>query len=288
MGCDIAVRFHEPPEDLARYFTTFYRVEFDCPDGPVRDALHPEWGGLRFFSGSCPVSRIDGGGEVRDADFSAMGPSSKPVEFELDSCRMWGIGLLPLGWATFMGVPAHGMANRIFDGRAEPGFAQFLPLADRLTGAPENESEELDRLVAFFREEVPRNGAEDPRIVAIHQVLLDPTLPDVAGMAARTGLNPRTMERLCRKAFGFGPKKLLRRQRFMRSLADFMLDPSLGWIEAIDSLYFDQSHFVRDCHEFLGMAPSEYAALDHPVLAAFMRERMKAHGSAVQTLDAPG
>ena len=63
--------------------------------------------------------------------------------------------------------------------------------------------------------------------------------------------------------------------------------PPLGWIGALDSLYFDQSHFVRDCHTFLGMAPSEYAAMDHPILAAFMRERMKAHGSAVQTLDKP-
>jgi len=73
----------------------------------------------------------------------------------------------------------------------------------------------------------------------------------------------------------------------MRSLAQFMLDPSLGWVGAIDALYVDQSHFVRDCHEFLGMTPSEYAAQDHPVISAFMRERMRAHGSAAQTLDVP-
>jgi methylphosphotriester-DNA--protein-cysteine methyltransferase len=95
------------------------------------------------------------------------------------------------------------------------------------------------------------------------------------------------MERLCRKHFGFSPKLLLRRQRFMRSLAQFVLDPSLGWIGALDSLYFDQSHFVRDCRDFLGMAPSEYVAADHPVILGFMRERMRAHGSAVQTLDSP-
>ena len=74
---------------------------------------------------------------------------------------------------------------------------------------------------------------------------------------------------------------------FVRSVADFMLDPSMGWIGAIDSLYFDQSHFVRDCKDFLGMSPSEYSAMDHPVIVGFMRERMRAHGSAVQTLDQP-
>ncbi|QYU66830.1 helix-turn-helix domain-containing protein [Leptolyngbya sp. 15MV] len=285
--CDIVVRFHEPPEDLRRFFTTFYRAEFTCPDGPVHDALQPEWAGLRFFDRPGMVSSIAGGEPVTGTDFAAMGPSSVPVEFALPTTRMWGLGLLPLGWSTFMSVPASAMANRVFDGRQEPAFARFNPLADTLTADAAREEAELARIVRFFRHETPRKEPEDPRVPAIHAVLVDPALPDVAGMVERTGLNQRTLERVCRRAFGFAPKKLLRRQRFMRSVAQFMLDPSLGWIGAIDALYVDQSHFVRDCHEFLGMTPSEYAAQDHPVLAAFMRERMKAHGSAAQTLDDP-
>ena len=35
------------------------------------------------------------------------------------------------------------------------------------------------------------------------------------------------------------------------------------------------------------MSPSEYAALDHPVLSAFMAERARIMGSPVQTLDRP-
>lgn len=285
--CDIAVRFHEPPEDLRRYFTTFYRADFHCPDGPVRDALQPEWGGMRFFDRPGMISSMGGGEPVAGTDFTAMGPSSMPVEFILPSMRMWGMGLLPLGWATFMSEPASAMANRVFDGRAEPAFQRFAPLADALSCDPADEDADLARIVRFFRRETPRKQPEDPRVPAIHAVLVDPELPDVGEMVERTGLNQRTLERVCRRAFGFSPKKLLRRQRFMRSLAQFMLDPSLGWVGAIDALYVDQSHFVRDCHEFLGMTPSEYAAQDHPVIAAFMRERMRAHGSAAQTLDAP-
>jgi AraC-like DNA-binding protein len=185
-------------------------------------------------------------------------------------------------------VPASAMANRVFDGRGEPAFQHFVPLADALSCDPGREEEDLARLIRFFRRETPRKEPEDPRVQAIHTVLVDPALPDVAEMVERTGLNQRTLERVCRRAFGFAPKKLLRRQRFMRSLAQFMLDPSLGWIGAIDALYVDQSHFVRDSREFLGMTPSEYAAQDHPVIAAFMRERMRVHGSAAQTLDRPG
>jgi hypothetical protein len=35
------------------------------------------------------------------------------------------------------------------------------------------------------------------------------------------------------------------------------------------------------------MAPSEYAAMGHPVMASFVRERHRLYGSAVQTLDRP-
>lgn len=285
--CKVSVRFHEPPADLKRYFTSFYRVEFDCPDGPVDDALQPEWAGLRYFDTPGVTASLADGTTVADTTFNAMGPTSIPVGFRIVTARMWGLGLLPLGWATFMGLPAHEWSNRIFDGHREPVFAPFVALGPRLSFAPEHEQADLAAMAQLFRHEARRFEADEARILAVHAVLLDPDLPDVAGMAARVGLHPRTLERVCRKDFGFSPKRLLRRQRFMRSLAQFMLDPSLKWVGAIDSLYFDQSHFVRDCREFVGMSPSEYAALEHPILRAVMRQRMAARGAAVQTLDRP-
>jgi hypothetical protein len=35
------------------------------------------------------------------------------------------------------------------------------------------------------------------------------------------------------------------------------------------------------------MAPSEYAAMPHPILDTFIHERARIHGAAVQTLDRP-
>ncbi|WP_047807027.1 AraC family transcriptional regulator [Pelagerythrobacter marensis] len=286
--CEIAVRFHAPPADLARFFTTFYRVEITVPEGMrVADALQPEWGNLRFFAGDLPESRSPEGDRIENADFVATGPSSGPLNFSVGSTRLWGIGLLPLGWTTFVGQSAHLAANRAFDGRKDAAFAPFVPLADDLDAEPVHERKEYERLVRFFRHEAPRHGREDPRIAAIHAMLLDDDFGDVAAMARRAGLTTRTLERLARRAFGFPPKLLLRRQRFMRSLARFMLDPDANWSGSIDGCYYDQSHFVRDCHRFLGMSPSDYAALDHPVMAGFVRERHRLYGSAVQTLDRP-
>lgn len=282
----IAVRFHRPPPDLERYFTTFYCVDLAPPDGSVFvDALHPEWANIRMFLGSRPDTRI-GDYHVTDADITVSGPSSTISPFELGATTLWGIGLLPLGWAEFVGEPADKYANGLFDARGHEVFQRFAVLADSVQ-ATRGEEEQLAAIVRYFREEAPRADKLDPRIQTIHAVLVEPELPHVSELADRCDLNQRTLERLCRRYFGFSPKMLLRRQRFMRSLAQFMLDPSMGWIGALDSLYFDQSHFVRDCKTFLGMAPSEYAAQDHPVMAAFLRERHRLFGSAVQTLDQP-
>ena len=94
-------------------------------------------------------------------------------------------------------------------------------------------------------------------------------------------MRQRTLERICKRAFGFSPKLLLRRQRLMRSLVHFLLDPSLKWIGALDSHYHDQAQFVREFHEFMGMTPSHYAAMDHPILKEVVLERARFSGSSV-------
>ena len=96
-------------------------------------------------------------------------------------------------------------------------------------------------------------------------------------------IGERSLERLCGRYFGFPPKLLLRRQRFLRSLAQFMIDPGHTWSEAIDGQYYDQAQFVRDFRSFMGMTPSEYADAPHPILEKIMAQRMADQGAAPQT-----
>lgn len=279
-------RFFEPPANLRRFFTSFYLVEIDGHVGDA-DYLHPEWANLRFFSGGCPVAEGPNGDRVERARFCATGPSSRAVRFSLGPTRMWGIGLLPLGWAMFVEQPAAGLADRVVDGEAHPAFASFAPLASTLFGPVADEAAELARIATHFaalaRTAIPREA----QIVAIHAALIDPDTATARDLAERTGLSQRTVERVAQGAFGFTPKLLLRRQRFMRSLAQYMLDPSLKWIGALDGHYHDQAQFVRDFREFMGMTPREYSARDKPVIGAIMRERARIAGQAVQALDSP-
>jgi len=286
--CPVQVRFYMPPPELQTYFTTFYFVEIDLPPGQrAIDRLHPEWANLRLYADARPVADRQDGTQLSGTTFPATGPSSRAVRFEIERSRMWGIGLLPLGWAKFVPAPAIELADAVVDGHTHPAFACFAPLAASLFGDAPDEVGELARITAYFRGRLSDPVPDEARIKAIHAALLDPEVATVSQLVAQAGIGQRTVERICDRAFGFRPKLLLRRQRFMRSLAQYMPDPSLKWIGAIDGHYHDQAQFVRDFRQFMGMTPREYAALDKPILNAVMHERARRAGQAVQALDSP-
>lgn len=289
LDCRVQARFFQPPAELRRYFTTFYLVEFAVESGTrVTDYLHPEWANLRFISGDFPDAQAMDGTSISGTNFCVTGPSSKTVYFTIGpAARMWGIGFLPLGWAKFVRTEAGDLANALLDGNAHPAFASFAPLGEGLFGPAPDAQAELDRIGRFFLDRVDGAVIDEERIRKIHAALVDPGVKSVAALVERVSIGQRTIERTCDHAFGFRPKLLLRRQRFLRSLSHYMLDPSLKWIGALDGHYHDQAQFVRDFKEFMGMSPRQYAALDKPILSAVMLERARFAGKSMQGLDTP-
>jgi AraC-like DNA-binding protein len=287
-NCAVQVRFYKPPPELQRYFTTFHTAEITVADGgQIQDFLHPEWGNLRFHAGNTPDASNAKGQNLSGTHFPATGPSSRAVKFAVGTTRLWGVGLLPLGWAKFIGTPARDLADTLVDGTSHPAYRRFAPLARDLFGAQPDELGELARITEFFNSLTAKPIRDEARILAIHKALIDPEVATVSQLVERSIVSPRTLERVCTHAFGFAPKLLLRRQRFMRSVTQFLLDPSLRWIGALDGHYHDQAQFVREFRQFIGMTPRQYAALPHPIIDVFMRERLAFAGAAVQALDGP-
>ncbi|MET0251534.1 MAG: helix-turn-helix domain-containing protein [Novosphingobium sp.] len=286
-GCEVTVRFCLPPPTLRPYFTTFYQTCVTVGQGPVTDYLHPEWANMRFISGDLPRGQLADEPPLTDASFIVSGPTSTAIRFTVGTIRMWGVGLLPLGWAKFVDAPAALHADKLVNGRHQPVYADFVPLADSLFGEEPDSDAELARIGAHFLARLGIPVPDEARIVACHEAVIDPEVHDVGDLVERSGIPQRTLERVCRRHFGFAPKLLLRRQRFMRSLAQFVLDPRRKWIGALDDHYHDQAQFVRDFRRFMGMSPRQYAALRHPILEAVMRQRMAFSGEPVQALHRP-
>lgn len=284
-------RFHTPPEIFDGCFTTFYHLTLDVADGgTVTDYLQPEWANVRFFSGGVPKAEI-GSTCIDTARFGATGPSSLPCRFELGSARMWGIGFLPVGWARFFDAEAYDLTNLVCNGAQHPAFAKFDALSPVLTDPEATIEEQLSHIITTL-EGLMRPSRDEAKIHRVHEAMVEGCYVTVSELASHCAMSVRTLERVCRRYFGFTPKLLMRRQRFMRSLTSYMLQQSRDggrrWTEAMDAEYHDQAQFTREFREFMTMLPSDYAALEHPILASFMEARARTWGSAAQTLDAPG
>lgn len=282
------IRFFAPPNDLARFIAGVSLIEFETPLGEtIYDAVLPEWGCLRFFNGIAPETWVEGGDHLSGVRFLATGPSGRCLHFRQGSTRVWSVSLLPLGWAQLVSAPANELVNRALDGAAHPAFAYLTPLLDDLHREPQYPEAEFGRLCAFLRPHCAEPPADHHRIETLNLALFDPDVTTVTQLVERVGASTRTIERTADRAFGFAPKVLLRRQRLMRSLAQFIMDPSLKWIGSIDSQYGDQAQFIRDFHYFIGMTPRKYAAMPHPLVMPYIRARAKALSAPVQALSAP-
>lgn len=282
----VSSHFYSPPSQFDGCFTSFYHMALDVVDGGVvEDYLQPEWGNIRFFAGATPTSQI-GTSAISKARFNATGPSSLPCNFKLGTSRMWGIGFLPLGWARFIDANAYDLANTVCDGSAHDAFAKFDCLAEILCDPDIDVEDQFAEIVAVM-DRLMQPNRDEAKIVRVHTALVSGDFQAVSDLSDACGMSIRTLERTCHRYFGFAPKLLMRRQRFMRSLTRYMLRQRSRWTQAMDGEYHDQAQFTREFREFMTMTPSAYAALDRPILASFMEARARKWGSAAQTLDQP-
>jgi AraC-like DNA-binding protein len=280
----VSVRFYRLSEALQPYFTALYATTIECePGGLVTDYLHPEWAALRFTEGPAPIACVGRGEMVPQWPFVANGPTSQSIHFGVTCSRIWGLGLQPAGWSKFVGQPANGFSDRTVNGSTHEAFALFAAILEIVNAAGGDADAIAGGINEYLMRHASRPVPNEAQILACQEALRDPDMANVSELGERLGISERSLERLCGRYFGFPPKLLLRRQRFLRSLAQFMLDPHRNWSEALDGQYYDQAQFVRDFRSFMGMTPSEYADAPHPILEKIMAQRMADQGAAPQT-----
>lgn len=282
MGSDVSVqvRYFRLSEPLLPYFTALYMFDITPPPGErIADCLFPEWAALRFMPGA-PFHAALGREPLQPTwPFGVTGPTSRVLHFDAPACCAWGLGLQPAGWARFIDAPASEFANRLFDGTTHPALKAFLPLLD-IVSVPDQPAEGIAGRITTYLERLPpvRSAGRVEQVRAVHAALRDPATANVCQIAEQVGVSTRTLERICARWFGFPAKQELRRQRFLRSMARFMVSGYRSWSDALDERYYDQAQFVRDFRAFMHMTPSEYAEMPHPVMQQIMAQRLVDQG----------
>lgn len=81
----------------------------------------------------------------------------------------------------------------------------------------------------------------------------------VDAAARQSELSPRQFQRLFTTRVGMTPKAYARTIRFDQAIRAHRDDPSRPWTNIVHDVgYFDQAHFIRECHTLVGVPPSRF------------------------------
>jgi AraC-like DNA-binding protein len=278
------MRYWRPAPALAPLVSGYHLYALAPPPGErQRDVFQPAWPSLRFTFGASDW-RVRQPGERWHpvGPCSVFGPSSQVTWSESGPGLTVGIGLRPRGWSRFARAMASDWADRVGD--PSGAFAIDVRTLQEQVARLDCDAAIPALFDAFLLAHQAPGDEQDAKVGLVEAALLDPEMATVAALAAHIGVSARSLERLCLRAFGFNPKLLMRRARFLRSLHAVAQAPVAGRATAIDPGYTDYSHFVRDAQHFLGMSPQAFLKLDTPLLRQSLILRREVLGASAQAL----
>ena len=278
-----AVSFFLPHPSLRRAISAYYVVEPPADGEAIADLMHPEWANIRLALAGVWTLGDKTSNAASEPDL--FGPTSRAIPIRGQGGAGLGVGILPNGWATLVDGSASDLADKVAP------LAQFMgdeaaSVLRNLRSSPNHESRAA-ALDAFF---LARMAARPPCADIVdkaHAVLMRPEIASVEEFAAALGVPVRQAHRLSLRVFGFPPKLLLQRQRFLRTLAILRQNLDRPWADLIDARYYDQSHLSRDFNRFMCMPPSQYFSLRRDMLEPAAAARLVSVGQAMQGLQPP-
>jgi AraC-like DNA-binding protein len=277
-GAGSPISYWRASDALSGYVSGYHRYAVALPPGAVlRDALFPGWSSIRFAltgSGAWSVRlgsrRVD---PVPTASFH--GPSSYAGYVETGGGTLVGVGLLPMGWAALFGGDISRHANRVVPAAL---LDPYLPALGERLNAGEDPAAVFEE---WLLDRLARSRPIDPRIVTLYDLLSDATVDRIEGVADALDMSQRALAAFTRLHFGFTPKLLLRRGRFLRALSGVLTVPDAGAALLEEAGYWDRSHFLRDCHLFLGCSVREFEKRRGPLNQMAMNVRAAVIGAPV-------
>ncbi len=280
----MAIRYDQPDAALGDYITGYHLY---AASGPAAMGLEnwflPGTANVRVTLGAGPIAVSIGRFRCDPLpQASLFGPSSHAIHTVTNGGVMIGFGISALGWSRFFAGGADRYADRIVSlDSVTPGFAKRLIATLSAVRDEQGVKPALDR---FLLSEIGPRTADEALIRAVARLVTDNTPDAIAEAAEAWGISPERLRRLCKRHFGFVPKTLLIRSRFLRSLVPLIEAKGEIDYSNIDPGYVSASHFLRDAHAVLGTTPRRFLHAQTEFLVASLRARAAVLGSATQAL----
>jgi len=283
-----ALRFERPAAPLRDYLTGYAVLDsVVTKTGHGMEWMLPGWAQIWIVMTPEPITVRIGNRAYEPIPTALLyGVTSRAMPISARGGVTICIEISPLGWA------------RLFSRSAEAVRDQLVPLESVLPGALVGElASRLARsdralevkgvLDDLFSRHLAAPNPDEPAIRKIWKAIADENVADLTNAASMHGINPRTASRLSKQYFGFPPKLLIMRSRFLRALLPLIEAGPAADHKAVPKGYHDRSHFLRDGRRFLGMTPRQFAAHPSPYVAATRRARSLVIGSPLPSLDTP-
>ena len=286
MPAGMAIRYDRPAAALADYITGYHVYRSSDPPGGEGqvDWFLPATANVRIAIDAGPIA-VSIGRRTYDPlpAASLFGPTSQALKATTHGGVMIGFGISALGWGRLTRRPADDFRNRIvpLEDVLGRGFTNRLVAALQ---AATDDAAVAPILDALLIERLGPPHRDAALVRHLMEILASDGPADMASAAARLDIPTHALRRLSVRHFGFPPKMLLMRARFLRSLVRLMSTGEAANYALIDDSYFDASHFLRDSGTFLGMTPRRFMALTKPFLEASLRARDAVLGSPTQVL----
>lgn len=241
---------YAPDPALSQIVEHYWSVEADAPTAPIQAVLVPNARATAQFCLGTPGTRTDPstGLTARNADVLLPVTTTSYVLSQVGRSHYVGVQFTPWG------------AKHLWpEERPEP-----RPLTSLRGTTLEHSALLLDPAAALDRWLMPiADAAGAPsRLVPAAVGIVDsaPGDADVAGLCARLGTSPSTLQRAFAAHVGLSPKQYIDVMRY-RDFTDTLLSPTeqdpVAFVAAMAG-YYDQGHATRDFKRFTGMTPRAF------------------------------
>lgn len=282
-----ALRYELPSDALAPFVADYHVLDSIRVPGELPcEYMLPNGPAIRIILADHPMVLMVGKeAGVTLPRASLYGPMSRAAAMEVGTGGVTvGITLTAAGLARLGRVDAHALRDSVVPLETFVAPDAVERLTRRLLA-----SDQGPAVKGIFDDALPqwfaRSHPHEAELMRISALLATPGIATVQEARERLGIHQRRLERLSRQYFGFSPKLLFRRARLLRSIVALKLAGPPFDLSLIDPDYHDHSHFTRDAHRFLGMAPMRFLKLPNHYIDAALRARVIVRGAAMAALD---
>jgi AraC-like DNA-binding protein len=201
--------------------------------------------------------RIDGGPANTTPEISVVGPQTyrRAHVYLSGSIHVFNILFQPTGLNRLVGINMTSMVNQ------DPAASDILgksavTLGDAVRAAP-NFHLRIAAVERWAGMMLEKRGADCPIGLASRRMIAVRGQARIEDLVRKSGLSTSQFQRRFATQVGMAPKLFARTIRYDRALVARRDAPNRPWTEIIHELgYFDQAHFIRECHAFAGLPPS--------------------------------